>query len=177
MKIAKSVLKLIFSLSLFGAIFLCVPANAQTRDACALLDNHEGWREDLEQASETWGISKGAILAIIDQESRFRANASNGVNYGYAQSNPQTWNWFRREAGRPSASRTDFGDSAHFIGWHFKTMSKRLGLSMDNVAGQYLVYKMGEGGYRARGNSGGSAHSRQIAVRATMFDYQLTDCD
>lgn len=177
MRIAKFALRHFNKICFFVAICICTPAISQTNDVCALLDNHAGWSEDLDQASEEWGISKGAILAIIDQESRFRATASNGVNYGYAQSNPQTWRWFMRDADRPDASRTDFGDSAHFVGWHFKTMSKRLGLGMDNVAGQYLAYKMGEGGYRARGNSGGSAHSRQIAARAERFDSQLENCE
>ena len=177
MRIAKSALKLLHKISFLIAICFCAPASAQTNDVCALLDSHTGWSADLNQASDKWGISKGAILAIIDQESRFRATVSNGVNYGYAQSNPQTWRWFARDAGMSSASRTNFGDSAHFIGWHFKTMSRRLGLSMDNVAGQYLAYKMGEGGYRSRGNSGGSAHSRQVAARAARFNGQLESCE
>lgn len=157
-------------------IFFTAPASAQTHNVCLLLDRHPTWAQHLEAAQERWGITKGAILAIIDQESRFRPTASNGVNYGYAQSNPRTWNWFRRDAHLPNASREDFGASAHFIGWHFKKMHARLGIAMDNVGAQYLAYRMGEGGYRRAGASS-SAQTRHIATRAANFDSQLENCD
>lgn len=176
MQIAKPVVKFLYKLILLFAVFAGAPVSAQTNDVCALLQNHEGWAEDLDAAHERWGISKGAILAIIDQESRFRATASNGVNYGYAQSNPTTWRWFARNSGQSGASRTDFGDSAQFIGWHFKTMNQKLGIGMDNVASQYLAYKMGEGGY-ARSGMTSSAHTRQVAARAHRFNAQLEGCE
>ncbi|KAF0117187.1 MAG: lytic transglycosylase [Hyphomonadaceae bacterium] len=158
------------------ALFLSTPASAQTHNVCLLLDRHPAWEQHLEDAHERWGIAKGAILAVMDQESRFRPTARNGVNYGYAQSNPRTWNWFRRDAHMPNASREDFGASAHFIGWHFKKMHARLGLAIDNVGAQYLAYRMGEGGYRRAGASS-SAQTRHIANRAANFDSQLENCD
>ncbi len=150
-------------------------AKAQTSDACKLLKSNPEWVVGLDEASMQWNISRGAILAIIDQESRFRATASNGVNYGYAQSNPQTWNWFKKSAGMPDASRTDFNDSAHFIGWHFNTMGTRLKIDLDDVARQYMAYKMGEGGYR-RSGAAPSALARNIAARADKFNTQLSEC-
>jgi hypothetical protein len=167
--------KLVLSLTILATL-AATPATAQTHNVCLLLERHPGWAQDLQDAQTRWGISQGAILAIIDQESRFRPTAQNGVNYGYAQSNPRTWNWFRRDANMPDASREDFGASAHFVGWHFKKMHSRLGLDMDNVGAQYLAYRMGEGGYR-RANATSSTQTRHIAARAARFNDQLETCD
>lgn len=153
-----------------------LPANAQTANACNLLASHPQWKDDVIEASQRWGISKGAILAIIDQESRFRATASNGVNYGYAQSNPRTWNWFLRDADMGERARTDFNASAHFVGWHFKTMSRRIHASMSDVVNQYLVYKMGEGGYRNGIPTSARAIANRVAANARRFEEQLSGC-
>lgn len=140
------------------------------------MKNHAGWALSLEKAQEKWGISQGAILSVIDQESRFKANATNGIYRGFSQASPQTWGWFLRETKIGDKSRADFDASAYFVGWHFKTMSKRLGIPMSNVTAHYLAYKLGEGGYRKGGSKSAQNIAIKVARRAEMFDNQLSKC-
>jgi hypothetical protein len=161
------------------------PARAQTSDACALLAARPGWDDALRAAQERWNVSPGSVLAIIDQESRFRADArgqgAGGANparnFGYAQANLRTWNWFVRDSGwEGSTSRTDFEASAQFVGWHFATMSGRLRIGRDDVERQYLAYKMGEGGYRRGAPAASRRLAATIAARARRHDAALAGC-
>lgn len=167
--------------NLFKSLILAVtlvatPALAQTNNACSLLANHPSWAQSINEAHKKWGIGKGAILSVIDQESRFKANASNGIYKGFSQASPQTWNWFLKSAKMGSRTRSDFDASAHFVGWHFKTMSKKLGIPVSNVKSQYLAYKLGEGGYRKGGGKGAHSIASKVSSRAAMFENQLEKC-
>jgi hypothetical protein len=156
--------------------FLFAPvAHAQAANACSVLKAHENWESALKKAHEKYGISAGAIMSVIDQESRFKANAKNGPYFGYAQSSPQTWGWFQGATGF-NGSRSDFATSAMFVGWHFKTMNKNLGIPMGNISQQYLAYKKGEFGYKKGGSSHDRAVSAKVAARAAMFSAQLKNC-
>lgn len=166
----------LFKSLIFVNCLLATPVLAQTNNACSLLSAHPSWAQSIDDAHEKWGIGKGAILSVIDQESRFKANASNGIYKGFSQASPQTWNWFLKSAKMGSRTRSDFDASAHFVGWHFKTMSKRLGVSLSNVKGQYLAYKLGEGGYRKGGGKGANAIAAKVSSRAAMFENQLEKC-
>jgi hypothetical protein len=161
-------------------------AQAQTPSSavCELLAKNPGWEEALRAASVKWKVSPGAILAVIDHESRFRADAkgqgatgeTSVRNFGYAQANLRTWNWYLRETERASGSRSDFGLAVDFVGWHFATMERRIKTPREKVASHYLAYKLGEGGYQR----GGSAQSRQLAyrieARAKAYDLVLQSC-
>jgi hypothetical protein len=169
----------------FAALILSPwPAHAQTSDVCALLARNDGWAEGLKSAQEKWRVTPGTMLAVLDQESRFNANArgagAGGANpsrnFGFAQANLTTWNWFLRDTGKSSGSRTDFGLSADFVGWHFATMERRIGASRDNTSAHYLAYKMGEGGYKRGASTSSRALAARITARARNFDGQLTAC-
>ncbi len=157
---------------------------AQTSDVCGLLARNPGWRADLSAAQTTWRVTPGTVLAVLDQESRFNPSArgagADGLNpvrnFGYAQANLRTWNWFLRETGKASGSRTDFGLSADFVGWHFATMERRIGASRENITAHYLAYKMGEGGYKKGAPASARAIASRIAARARGFDSQLASC-
>ncbi len=158
--------------------------HAQTADACGLLARNSGWAKDLKAAQDKWQVTPGTMLAIIDQESRFNANArgegaggaSPTRNFGYAQANLRTWNWFLRDTGNASGARTDFGLSVDFVGWHFATMERRIGAPRSNTTVHYLVYKMGEGGYQRGASASSRALAGRVAARARMFDGQLAGC-
>jgi hypothetical protein len=171
---------------LLGLLMFLMPSfvQAQTADACALLARNDGWTDDLKAAQEKWQVSPGTMLAVLDQESRFnpaaRGAGAGGANpdrnFGFAQANLRTWNWFLRETGRTSGSRTDFGLSVDFVGWHFATMERRIGAARTNVIEQYLAYKMGEGGYRRGAPASARAVASRLASRARSFDGQLAGC-
>ncbi|GIU66186.1 lipoprotein [Candidatus Phycosocius spiralis] len=151
---------------------------------CELLAKNPGWEDALRAASVKWKVNPGAILAVIDYESRFRADAKGQGgreekalgNYGFTQANLRTWNWFLRDTKRAGGSRSDFGLAVDFVGWHFATMERRIKSPRHNVANHYLAYKLGEGGYQR----GASAHSRQLAyrieARAKSHDLALRSC-
>ena len=173
--------------AVLAAPLLLAPGSvlAQNRDPCSLLAARDGWREILADVEARWGVSPGAVLAVIDQESRFRADArgqgAGGANpsrnFGYAQANIRTWNAFLRGADwQGSSSRTDFEASAHFVGWHFATLGRRNGLAVSDVAGNYLVYKLGEGGYRRGAPAAARRLAATIASRAAAHDEALADC-
>jgi hypothetical protein len=164
--------------------FLPSIAKAQTADMCSLLARNPAWTQDLKSAQEQWQIKPGTVLAIIDQESRFNARArgagASGTNptrnFGYAQANLQTWNWFLRDTGKASGSRSDFGLAADFVGWHFAKMEPRIKAPRDNIVAHYLAYKMGEGGYRRGAPASSRALANRIAGTARAIDTQLSDC-
>jgi hypothetical protein len=166
-------------------LYLTAPAaQAQTQDMCALMARNPGWAEAVRSASLTWKVSPGTILTVIDQESRFRANAkgagavdANSVrNFGFAQANLRTWNWFLRDTGRDSGSRSNFALSADFIGWHFTKMEARTGIARSQFVSHYLIYKMGEGGFRRGAPQQARSLASTLAVRAKFHDRKLWDC-
>lgn len=158
---------------------------AQTRDTCALLERNPSWAQALGEAQARWGVDPGVILAVIDQESRFRAAARGqgatgdnpARNFGFSQANLRTWNWFLRDSGWEGArSRTDFEASAHFVGWHFATMAGRIGRPASDTVAQYLVYKMGEGGYRRGAPAASRRIAETVARRADAHAENLRAC-
>lgn len=171
-----------------GAItlgLLPVAARAQVRDACAVMSANPHWPEVLGAVRDRWGVSPGTVIAVLDQESRLRADARGAGaaganpprNFGYAQANLRTWTWFLRHSGwTGSSSRTDFAASAHFVGWHFSHVGARNGLSPTDIASNYLVYKQGEGGYRRGSPASARALAGRIAHRAAALDAQLAGC-
>jgi hypothetical protein len=166
------------------ALMMPTLASAQTADMCALLVRNPSWADSLKASQAKWQVTPGTILAIIDQESRFNATArglgANGANpvrnFGYAQANLGTWNWFLRDSGKTSESRSDFEVSADFVGWHFATMERRIGAPRSNVSAHYLAYKMGEGGYKRGAPASARALASRIAARARSIDSQLSGC-
>lgn len=167
-----------------GLYLAAQPVHAQTQDMCALMARNPGWADAVRSASLTWKVSPGTILTVIDQESRFRANAkgagavdANSMrNFGFAQANLRTWNWFLRDTGRTSGSRSNFALSADFVGWHFTKMEARTGVPRSQFVSHYLIYKMGEGGFRRGAPPQARSLASTLAVRAKFHDRKLWDC-
>jgi hypothetical protein len=161
------------------------PALAQVRDACAVVAAREGWRAILADVEARWGVTPGTVIAVLDQESRLRADArgqgAGGANpernFGYAQANRRTWSWFLRHSGWiGSPSRTDFEASAHFVGWHFSHVGGRNRVGPSDIEANYLIYKQGEGGYRRGTPPSSRALAARVASAARRFDGQLASC-
>lgn len=175
---------------LIGALVACglygaaQQAHAQTQDMCALMARNPGWADAVRSASLTWKVSPGTILAVIDQESRFKAtakgagavNANSVRNFGFAQANLRTWNWFLRDTGRASGSRSNFALSADFVGWHFTEMETRTGIPRSQFVSHYLIYKLGEGGFRRGVPQQARSLASTLSVRAKFHDRKLWNC-
>jgi hypothetical protein len=177
--------------ALFGLMSLALAVimspgavKAQTADMCGLIAKNPSWQESLRATQEKWQVKPSIILAIIDHESRFKADArGQGAtgpnpmrNFGYAQARLTTWNWYLRETGQASGSRTDFALATDFIGWHFATMEPRIGAPRNNVFAHYLAYKVGEAGFRRGAPESARALATRIQTQARQLDVHLNGC-
>jgi hypothetical protein len=168
-----------------GSVAASSSAQAQTANMCSQITANPAWVAPLQAVEERYGVTPGTVMAILDQESRFNpramgpgATGPNGQrNFGYAQANLRTWNWFLRDSGwGGDRSRTDFAASAHFIGWHFSTHVGQINAPVSDVYRHYLVYKQGLGGYRRGASASAQQIARTIARRAATADQQLDGC-
>jgi hypothetical protein len=161
------------------------PAAAQTANMCTRISENPDWVGHLQAVEARWGVTPGTVMAILDQESRFNARAmgpgatgpAGQRNFGYAQANLRTWNWFLQDSGwNGSRSRSDFEASAHFIGWHFDEHVSLINAPVSDVYRHYLVFKQGLGGYRRGAPASSQRLARTIAGRAAAADRQLDGC-
>ena len=136
-----------------------IPSN--TENICQIFEGNLGWYKDVKIARKRWGIPAHITMAIVYQESSYRAKARpkrptfffiplprRSSAYGYAQAQDPAWNDYRRETGNWGHDRDDFGDAVNFIGWYSNKSSKVLGISKWDAYSQYLSYHEGWTGYR-----------------------------
>jgi len=133
-------------------------------DGCAIFREKDDWYEYANDSFKKWGVPVHVQLAIIYQESRFRARARapkdtllgfipwgrKSSAYGYAQVKDTTWEWYIDKTGNRGADRDDFEDVTDFIGWYGNESHRRLGISKWDAYRQYLAYHEGHGGYRRK---------------------------
>jgi len=98
---------------LLGLLMLSACASSppkQLNDACAMLQEKDDWYEYANDSFKKWGVPVHVQLAIIHQESRFRADALAPDDtllgfipwgqvtsaYGYAQVLDSTWEWYMK---------------------------------------------------------------------------------
>jgi hypothetical protein len=152
------------------------------------------WFAAMRKTEERWGVPISVQLAIIARESSFEHDArptkriGSGIfsrevprssAYGYAQAIDGTWDGYRKATGRRRADRTDFADSADFIGWYMADNHRVNGVPVHDAYNQYLAYHEGKAGY-ARGTyrrkSWLPAVARDVQTWATRYEAQLRTC-
>ena len=168
------------------------PSN--TNDVCEIFWEKSGWYEDAADARKKWDSPITVMMAIMHQESRFKATAkpprkkilgfipgfrpSNA--YGYAQALESTWEGYERSAGRYGADRDDFADAIDFIGWYNEQSHRRCGIARNDAYGLYLAYHEGQGGYN-RGTYRKKQWlinvARKVQTRAGTYRQQLLACE
>jgi hypothetical protein len=163
-------------------------------NACAIFSEYRGWWEAVRNSEERWGVPAEVQLAILHQESSFEQEARpphrkllfviptplrQSSSMGYAQATRATWDWYKKEAGRPFASRESFRDSADFVGWYARKSRRLSGIALDDAYNQYLAYHEGQGGF----NNGTHRRDREllrsaerVASRAATYRAQLEGC-
>jgi hypothetical protein len=163
-------------------------------DGCAIFDERRGWYVAARESSQRWGVPIHVQLAIIHQESRFRADAKpprrrilwilpgprKSDAAGYAQALDGTWGEYRRESGNGGADRDDFADAADFVGWYAARSARELGIAKDDALRLYLAYHEGNGGFRRgthRGKPWLMRTAWQVADRAERYRRQLVTCE
>ena len=115
----------LLALALWGVALLpgCVtPPPARLDDLCAIFGERAGWYRAARESAERWGVSEAIQLAIVHQESRFRANARPprghflwifpgrrpSSAYGYGQVIDTTWRTYENGTRNWGADRDDF---------------------------------------------------------------------
>jgi hypothetical protein len=163
-------------------------------DGCAIFDERRRWYFAAKESYQRWGVPIHVQLAIIHQESRFRADAKPPRRKilwilpgprasdaaGYAQALDGTWGEYRRESGNGGADRDDFDDAVDFVGWYAARSARELGIAKDDALRLYLAYHEGNGGFR-RGTFRRKAWlmrtAWRVADRAELYRRQLATCE
>jgi hypothetical protein len=175
-----------------GACTTTPPKN--TDDLCAIFYEKDGWYDDAEDASDEWGTPIPVMMAIMYQESRFKAKARPprkkilgfipgprpSSAYGYSQAKKSTWSDYKRSAGRYGSDRDDFGDAIDFVGWYNYQSYKRSGISRKDTYSLYLAYHEGHGGFNRgtyRKKQWLMGVAQKVQRKANAYQKQLLGCE
>ncbi len=168
-------------------------APSQLDNACAIIAQRPAYLRAMQRAESKWGAPVPVMMAMIYQESKFRATARTPVRYtlgvipmgrqssayGYAQALDGTWEEYQTKTGRRGAKRDRITDATDFMGWYMDLTEQRNGVAKTDTRNQYLAYHEGHTGY-SRGSYRSKSWllriSNEIADRAVMYDAQLRAC-
>jgi hypothetical protein len=194
------------SLSLrIGAIAVCAAAAVlfaqacahlppqQLDDLCGLFAEKVEWRDAAERARERWGVEPAVSMAILHQESRYRAKARPGWRralgvipvgpassaYGYGQVKDATWQDYRDRTGNRHAQRDDFADVIDFVGWYADLLARSAGIEKHDAFHLYLGYHEGPTGYQRRSFDAKPwlfGVARKVSDRAALYTQQYGAC-
>lgn len=162
-------------------------------DACSIFRERSSWYQVMDKAFRKWGTPVHVQLAIIHQESKFRADArpiSKGAfgilpgqrlssALGYSQALDGTWANYQEQTGNRSADREDFRDAVDFIGWYNNISNKKLRISKWDARNLYLAYHEGHGGYAAKSFNKKPwllKVADKVDRNAVRYDGQLAKC-
>ena len=167
---------------------------SDVNNLCSIFNEKNGWYDDAAKSRKEWGSPISVMMAIMHQESRFKATAkpprkkifgfipgfrpSNA--YGYSQALDSTWDAYKRSAGRYGADRDDFDDAIDFIGWYNHQSYKRSGIAKTDAYGLYLAYHEGQGGYNRgsyRSKKWLTGVAKKVRSRAANYRSQLLRCE
>ena len=160
---------------------------------CQIFTEKPRWYRSAKRSVTRWGGNLHVPMAIIYQESSFKANArpprrfllgfiprgrkSNA--YGYSQALKSTWASYEKDTGNKWASRDNFRSAFDFVLWYMNNTSEINQVSKWNARDQYLNYHEGQGGF-ARGTHRSKAWLNAVADkvgdRAARFATQLNSC-
>lgn len=168
---------------------------SQPDNICQLFSEKKSWRKVAWQAEKKWGTPVPVSLAFVYQESSFKHNVRpkkktrflgifpiekrDGSSMGYTQAKKETWRQFQKKTKKPRASRKNFKDSMHFVGWYNRISKKKLKISLDDPYHLYLAYHEGHGGYRSgrwRSNPALVRVAKKVESQANLYDRQLQAC-
>jgi hypothetical protein len=163
-------------------------------DACAIFAEYGDWRPAAQAASRRWGAPLPVLLAIIHQESAFRADARpprtwylgfipgprSSSAYGYSQALDGTWDHYIAATGNRSADRNQFDAAVDFVGWYVNETARRNHVAKNDAYRQYLAYHEGHGGFAQgsyRKKTWLMERARQVSRQADRYRAQLARCE
>ncbi|MDC0207985.1 transglycosylase SLT domain-containing protein [Pseudomonadota bacterium] len=186
-----------FSSSLFLLIILmtsCVSSPPEKPDnICDIFQEKRSWYKAAIKTEKRWKLPPYVLMAIIHQESSFQAKVkpereklfgvipwlrpSSAV--GYSQALKETWQDYKDETSNKRASRTNFADSADFIGW-YSSKGFYQGLAASDARSLYLAYHEGYAGFKMktyRKKMWLVAVADRVSLRSQMYQKQYWGCE
>ena len=165
----------------------------QLDDLCGLFAEKPDWGEAAERSRQRWGVVPAVSMAILHQESRFRAKARPGWRkafgvipigpassaFGYGQVQDAAWRDYRDRTGNRHAQRDDFGDVIDFVGFYADLLARSAGISKDDAFHLYLGYHEGPTGYQRRSFDQKPwlfGVARKVSERAAVYAQQARAC-
>ena len=161
-------------------------------DVCRIYRDRSGWQAAAQASGERWEVSEAFLMAVLYQESRFRATARPDLRwflfvpvgrkssaYGYGQVKDGTWNDYRERTGRADARRDDFDDAIDFVGWYMDVIHRATGIAKTDPYNLYLAYHEGPAGWRRgsyREKPWLEGVARKVQAHADLYDAQLRQC-
>lgn len=171
----------------------CATPPRNVDNLCEIFREKDDWYDDAKKAAKRWGSPIPTMMAIMHQESRFRARAKPPRRYflgfipagrvsdayGYAQAKDGTWDWYKKKGGRWGADRDDFADAIDFIGWYNHTSARMCQINPADTYHLYLAYHEGHGGFNRRTFSNKEWLKRvahKVSARSQSYTQQLASC-
>ncbi len=163
-------------------------------NACSIVQQRPQYLRAFKATEHRWGVPVNIQMAVIHQESRFKANAKTPMRYilgiiprgrqssayGYAQALDGTWQEYKKSTGRVLARRSNIRDATDFMGWYMNNTKRRNGVPLSDAKNQYLAYHEGQTGY-ARGSYRKKTWlmgvANKVSSRASMYQTQLGQCN
>lgn len=178
------------------AVLLAGCVTSQPRNAgnvCAIFEERRSWYKAAKASSERWNIPIAVNMAMIYQESSFRARAKPDRNrilwiipgprpssaFGYAQALDSTWTDYETQSGNQRASRSDFRDAVDFVAWYNAFSRRASNISSSDARNLYLAYHEGNTGFQ-RGTHRDKRWlldaAANVQANANRFSSQLDSC-
>jgi hypothetical protein len=182
---------ILLSISLLGCSST-PPKN--TSNICDVFFEKRDWYQAAEEMNNKWGVPIHVPMAIMYQESSFKAEALPPRDYvffgllpwgrvssayGYSQAKTPTWADYKRETGNSWADRDDFDDAIDFMGWFINKSHTLNKVSKWDAEQQYLNYHEGWGGYQRKTYAQKKwlvDVAKNVNARALTYAGQLKTC-
>ena len=187
--------KLIFGAVIMASLVGCAAAPPKnTSNLCEIFTEKKGWYKDTRKASKRWGGDIAVMMAMIYQESSFKARARPprkkilGIipgprpasAYGYAQAINATWDIYIKSTGNKGADRNKFKDAVDFVGWYNHQSHRKNRIKKNDAYNLYLAYHEGHGGFAKktfRRKKWLKDVSKKVSKRSARYRLQLNSCE
>ena len=199
MKVQNKLSKISMFFSLFALAFILggcsVSPPKQPDDLCAIFFEKDDWYDAAVDMNEEYGVPIHVPMAMMYQESSFKAQAQPPKDYilfglipwgrvssayGYSQAKTMTWEDYINATGNSGADRDDFADAVDFMGWFISQSHRINGVSKWDAYAQYLNYHEGWGGYKRQTYNKKRwlvGVANKVKARSLKYAGQLKQCE
>jgi hypothetical protein len=150
-----------FIILLFAGCKTAPPKSPE--NICDIFTEKKSWYKAAIRSEKRWKLPPYVLMAFVYQESSFQQDAKPerqkllgfipwfrpSTAKGYSQALTKTWDDYKEETGNSGANRTDFKDSADFIGW-YASKGYYQGFERTDARNLYLAYHEGYGGFKKK---------------------------